>query len=180
MKRGVKFILRLFFFLYNNHMDSSQFKAKLSQIKTNTSVNKEVSFDNIKVTLQPLNSSDEIALAESVKDSEGISYLLKVKKETLARSICKVDGEDLGDSLKEGEIDVDKVLWVKKNLLDILPQTAVDEFFNAYLVLQLEIEEKVKKSVKFDNSDAINKFIEAEVTKKAMETVQKVVDTAKE
>lgn len=157
-------------------MDALKLKEKLTLIKTSTSASKEVSFDNIKVTLQPLNSSDEINLAESVKDSEGVSYLLKVKRETLSKSICKVDGEVLEATMKDGDIEVEKNLWIKKNLLDLLPQTAIDEFFNAYLVLQLEIEEKVKKSVKFDNSDAINKFIEAEVAKKAIETVQKVVD----
>lgn len=161
-------------------MDLTKLKEKLSQIKTNTSVTKEVSFDNIKVTLQPLNSSDEISLADSVKDSEGISYLLKVKKETLSKSICMIDGEDIGLTMKDGEIEVDKNIWLKKNLLDTLPQTAIDEFFNAYLVLQLEIEEKVKKCVKFDNHDAINRFIEAEVTKKAMDTVQKVIDNTVE
>ena len=158
-------------------MDANKLREKLFQIKTNTSVTKEVSFDSIKVSLQPLNSSDEIELAESVKDSEGISYLLKVKKETLSRSIFKVDGEELGSSMKDGDIEVDKVLWIKKNLLEILPQTAIDEFFNAYLVLQMEIENKVKKSIKFENSDAINKFIEAEIAKKAMETVSKAIDT---
>jgi len=159
-------------------MDITKLKEKLSQIKTNTSVTKEVSFDNIKVTLQPLNSSDEIFLADALKNSEGIAYFLTVKKETLSKSIFQIDGEALGVTMKDGEIEIDKSLWLKKNLLDKLPQTAIDEFFNAYLVLQLEVEDKVKKYVKLENSDAINKFIEAETAKKAAETVQKVVDSA--
>lgn len=130
----------------------------------------------IKVTLAPLHSSEEMKMNLAVSELNGLSYLLQVKQETLSYAIKKIDDEALPDIVE----NVAKPLYVKEKFLSELSQYAVDTLFNAYLVLGLEVQDKIKKEVKFDNADYINRYLEADKpVEPVQETVEKVADDVK-
>lgn len=181
MKTGEKFksFSPFLFTIIDVNMDALKLKEKFNKVKVDITPFKEVDFHGMKIKLSPLDGDQEISLVEATKNFDNLAYLLNVKKETLARAIVAIDEESLGETIKDGEVEVDKVLWLKKNFISRYAQAEIDALFNAYLVLQLEMDEKVKNGIKFTNSDLINKFLEEEAVKKSVETIKKVVeDTA--
>lgn len=157
-------------------MDLKKLSKKLSELQASTIHVKEVEVAGMKIKLRPLQSIEEIQLHKAVSEHEGIEYLLRLKQETLSYAICAIDGEELGDEMVEDGETTLKPLYLKKNLLSKLPQQATDLLFNAYLVLGVEMEEKAKAEIKFDNADLINKYLEQENAKKVAETVDKLMN----
>lgn len=139
-----------------------------------TSLEKEVMVGDIKVTLAPLHSSEEMKMNLAVSELNGLSYLLQVKQETLSYAIKKIDDEVLPDVIE----NTDKPLYVKEKFLAELSQYAVDTLFNAYLVLGLEVQDKLKKEIKFDNADYINRYVEGQATEEKATAEKSTPDAA--
>jgi hypothetical protein len=157
-------------------MDIKKLSKKFADLHASTVQTKEVDVHGMKIKLRPLQSIEEIQLHKSVSDLQGIEYLLRLKQETLGFSISSIDNEDLEDEIEDDNGSMPKSLYLKKNFLSKLPQQATDILFNAYLVLGIEMEEKSKSQIKFDNADLINKYLEEENAKKVGETVDKILE----
>jgi len=157
-------------------MDIKKLSKKFADLHASTIQTKEVEVHGMKIKLRPLQSIEEIQLHKSVSDLQGIEYLLRLKQETLGFSISSIDNEDLEDEIEDDNGSMPKSLYLKKNFLSKLPQQATDILFNAYLVLGIEMEEKSKSQIKFDNADLINKYLEEENAKKVGETVDKILE----
>jgi hypothetical protein len=162
-------------------MDSSKFVKKLEKIVSASNKTKDIAVGDIKLTIRLMTSYEELLVQDAISQFDGLTYLLKTKHETLSYSICKIDGEELPEEIEvEGGIKVQKGMFLKNRFLSSLPQTGVDSIFQAYLVLQLESQEDIKKSVIFENSDLIEKYMEDQNLKKAQDTLDKMVDQAQE
>jgi hypothetical protein len=157
-------------------MDIKKLSKKFAELHASTIQTKEVEVHGMKVKLRPLQSIEEIQLHKLVSDLSGIEYLLRLKQETLGFSISSIDGEELEEEITDDNGSMPKSLYLKKNFLSKLPQQATDILFNAYLVLGIEMEEKSKSQIKFDNADLINKYLEEENVKKVSETVDKIIE----
>lgn len=158
-------------------MDSTKFLKKLEKIVSNSNKTKEVSVGDVKLTIRLMTSYEELLVQDAIAQFDGLTYLLKTKQETLAHVISRIDGEDIPDEVEvEGGVKVQKGVFLKNRFLSSLPQTGVDSIFQAYLVLQLESQDDIKKSVKFENSELIDKYMEEQNLKKAQDTLDKMVD----
>jgi hypothetical protein len=158
-------------------MDIKKLSKKFAELHASTIQTKEVEVHGMKVKLRPLQSIEEIQLHKLVSDLSGIEYLLRLKQETLGFSISSIDDEELEEEITDDSgSSMPKSLYLKKNFLSKLPQQATDILFNAYLVLGIEMEEKSKSQIKFDNADLINKYLEEENVKKVSETVDKIIE----
>lgn len=158
-------------------MDIKKLTQKLDQLQTEITNTKEVTVGSMKFTLRPLDSMEEQALQDATQPFEGIQYLMVTKRETLARAIYKINDETLPEEIpgaNEGDPTMDRIAFLKKKVIQPWPQTTVDLVYSAYLVLQLELQEKANGMVKFTNADLIQKFMAEQQTDKVAETVDKV------
>lgn len=158
-------------------MDIKKLTAKLDKLQTEITLTKEVDVASMKFTLRPMDSMEEQKLQDLTQPFEGIQYLMVTKRETLARSIFMIDGEILPEEFpgeKEGDPTIERAAFLKTKIIQPLPQMAVDLIYSAYLVLQLELQEKSNTSVKFTNAELIAKFMADNQADKVAATVDKV------
>jgi len=161
-------------------MESDKLFKKLEKIVASATRTKEIIVDDVKLTIRLLTSVEELLVQDAVSSLDGLAFLLRTKNETLAYCISKIDDDFIPD---EVEIDgfgvkVQRNIFLKNKFLSALPQTSIDSIFQAYLVLQLESQDEMKKNVKFENSDMIEKYLEDQNLKKAQDTLDKMVDQA--
>ena len=158
-------------------MDFSKLVKKLEKLQTSVTLEKEVMVGDLKFTLRPVTTVEELSLHESAneKQNEGINYLITIKQETLCYSIYKMDGEVIPDIVTVGTENLSKHVFLKSKIIEPMSQAAIDSLFNAYLVLNMELQTKIQETIKFDNSDYIKKYFEQEAMNVAEKTIDKAV-----
>jgi hypothetical protein len=160
-------------------MDSSKIFKKLEKIVVSATRTKDIVVGDIKLTIRLLTSSEELSVQDAISQLDGLTYLLRTKNETLSYAIQKIDDEEIPQEVEiDGGVKVQKQVFLKNRFLSSLPQTSVDSIFQGYLVLQLESQDAMKKNVKFENAEMIEKYLEDQNLKKAQDTLDKMVDEA--
>jgi hypothetical protein len=158
-------------------MDSNKILKKLEKIVSSATKTKDVTVDDIKLTIRLLTSAEEVLVQDAISSLDGLMFLLRTKNETLSYAIKKIDGEDLPDEIEiENGVRIQRNIFLKNRFLSSLPQPSLDSIFQAYLVLQLESQEETKKNIKFENSEMIDKYMEEQNLKKVQDTVEKMVE----
>ena len=162
-------------------MDSTKLLKKLEKIVSSATKTKDVTVDGIKLTIRLLTSAEELLVQDTISSLDGLMFLLRTKTETLSYAIKRIDDEDLPDEVEmDGYgVRVQRNIFLKNRFLASLPQTSIDSIFQAYLVLQLESQDETKKSIKFENAEMIERYMEEQNLKKAQDTVEKMIDEAR-
>lgn len=161
-------------------MDLSKLAQKIEKLQTVVTLEKEVDVGDLKFTLRPLTTVEEIALHEMANErqDQGINYLTIIKQGSLGFAIHKIDGEVIPDvvEITPGKERLNKHLFIKKKIIEPMSQAAIDTLFNAYLILNIELQKKIQETIKFENSDYIKKYLDQEATAEVAKTVEKTVD----
>lgn len=128
-----------------------------SDIKKSFTISRTVDFDDydLHLVLEPLTTTEELKVLASCGDLEGAEYIEGLKKSSLAFSIKRINDVDLSPDEFEYTDDngskkkVSKFIMLSEQIGQ-WPASVRDVLFEAYNNLQLELEEKVKKSAKFE------------------------------
>lgn len=164
-------------------MDLTKLTKKLEKLQSLVTLEKDVQIGDMKFTLRPLTTVEEIALHETanVKQSDGINYLITLKQETLGYAIYKIDDEVIPDVVESGERgkeNMSKHVFIKTKIIQPMSQAGIDSLFNAYLVLNIELQTKVNENIKFSNADFIKKYLDQEAANAVEKTIDRVVEKA--
>lgn len=151
----------------------------LKSIKKEFSERKTVDFDkeDIHIEIEPLTSKEEVIVLESVKDVEDAEYLEALKRYTMACSIKKINDMDLDVDdveVEEGKTK-SKFLFMVDYLAD-WPSGLIDLLFDAFTNMQKNVEDKIKKSAKYERYNFAD-VVEDEETKN---TFKKLVENTTE
>jgi hypothetical protein len=141
-------------------------EAVLKAIKKSFTPRKMVDFESVglHVELEPLTTIEEMKIIESIKDIDGALYIDALKRHSLASSVRKITltENEATETLfeLEGEfIDYIDDTGKKKSksrflyMIDFLgqwPNPMMDVLFDAYTNMQQEIEDRIKKSAKYE------------------------------
>jgi len=155
-------------------MDISKLKQKLEKLHDDTLLTKEVVIGDLKFLLKPLTTSQEMEIHDAVSEMKGLNYLLKLKQETLARSVWKIDGEEIPALVEENGTKYTREIFLKR-FIATLAQGTIDTIFSAYLVLQAELSDKMAKVVTFENSEMIQKMIEEQNNAEVAKTIDTLI-----
>ena len=163
-------------------MDISKLIQKIDNINKQTFQDKKVTVADMDLYLRPLEGDEEIDLQQATKEAEGIEFMMRTKKETLATAIYKIDDQVLPDfiELEPGKPKISRQIFNKDFTMKKWNQTTIDSVYSAYLVLQLEVQDKAKKVIKFDNADLILKYIEEDQIKRVQDSVDSLVQNQEE
>lgn len=110
---------------------------------------------NMEVTLNILNSREEIEAHVYASGFDKYSYLFSLKVATLSYAIVAIDGERLPARCPTGQTDpitgedllTERHIFVR-NLLHTLPQHVIDTLFSMYSLLMEEVESDVTRTLR--------------------------------
>jgi len=132
-------------------------KGLFDTLKNSFSIQKEIKIDGIDLTilLEPLTTAEEIKAMEAIKDLDGNAFIDGLKKNTLAYAIKKINELEFKDSIIEFEDESGQPLSKSKYLfiheqIELWPSILRDRLFEAYNDMQLELEARVTKGIKFN------------------------------
>jgi len=148
--------------------DSKALTEKFKKVVDENQATKEVEAFGMKLELRLLDSDEDMAVFDGLEGLEGANYLMAMKKDVIARSIYKVDGQEIPEDVElEGGKKMQRRLYLKETLLKKMPQMTLDKIHAAYIVMNVEFKNKIDGQIKFDNEDLINKFLEDEQAERA-------------
>jgi len=112
--------------------------------------------DSLEVELAPISSEEETeAHAFALQHEQGLAYIYSVKRETVARSIIKINGKELPEYIEEdnGET-LQRYAWLKKNIISGWNQMLIDKIWLGYsnLLNRLEVKINGETLVEKENS----------------------------
>ena len=155
--------------------DSKKLAEKLKEMSTLNQATKDVEAFGLKLTLKLLSSEDDMEVFDGLTGIEGVNYFVTLKREVVARAIFKINDEELPDEIEGADgVKMQRRLYIKQTILKNCPQLTLDQLHAAYLVMNIEFKTKLDGSIKYDNADLINKFLDEET---AAQVTSKVVDT---
>lgn len=110
---------------------------------------------NIEFLLESLTSEEELKILEACANLEGGAFIVQLKRSTLAYAIKRINDMDFTAPIIEYEDENGKKIKETKykclsKQIDAMSTALRDLLFEAFNNIQLEVEAKVNKSVKFD------------------------------
>lgn len=132
------------------------FAEVLAVIRTSFKPRKTVDLDDLHIEIEPLTTVEEVKVLEAIKTLESQEYIESLKRTTLAYAIKKINDISLDSDLvttsnsETGKEETkDKYLF----MLDFLskwPSAIIDVLFDSLANIQIEVDSKIRKGMKFD------------------------------
>lgn len=150
----------------------------LKTIKETYTPPKTVEFPEAKLvfSIETLTPKEEIKVMGACQELDGMAYMEGIKRHSLACAIKKInefdlDTENVEYTLDNGEKKIKSKYLYMLDFLSDCPQIIVDSLSDAFTSMQIEVEAKIKKDMKFE---AQNLSKEPE---KEPETMEKILET---
>lgn len=135
----------------------TSFDDILKSVNKAFKLRKPVDFEEygLHITLEILDTIEEIKVLESIKGFESGEYVEGLKRHTLAFAIKALNDISLdGDSVEYGEagkkVSKSKFIFLRE-YIGKWPSSLVDAVFGAYSNMQLEVEKRLSGGMKFQN-----------------------------
>jgi hypothetical protein len=111
--------------------------------------------EDLEVSLRLLSSEEETDVHDfSAKYEQGIAYLYSIKRETVARAIVELNGNKIPETLeddKQGKVQ--KHIWLRENIIKGWSQVLIDEIWQQYAKLLINMEAKINASIKEEGKE---------------------------
>jgi len=110
---------------------------------------------DLHVDIESLNTIEEVKVLEAIKDLNGAEYLEAIKRHTLAYAIKKVDDIDLDVEIlavpgEDGKVTTMSKYLYMRDYLGTWPSSVIDVLFDVYSNIQIEVDAKIRNSMKFE------------------------------
>ena len=141
------------------------------EIKEKFSPRKEIDFEKegFHFEVEPLTSTEDLIIMESIQEMEGGRYLEGLKRHTLACAIKKINDHEIKDEIEYvGENNEKKVksrFLFMVNYTSQWPTTLIDALFDAYSNMLTGLKNALKSSIKFERV-ALSEEIEEDLPEK--------------
>jgi len=134
------------------------FNSILKAVNKTFKPRKTVNFEGLDIDIEILEGSEEMKVVESIKDFEGAEYVESMKRHTLAFAIKRVNDLNLDQDIipfeEDGKLVKKSKYLFMRDFLAKWPTALVDLIFDAYTNMQLEVETKLRDTMKFDRFKA--------------------------
>ena len=136
--------------------------SALQNLNEMFTIKRTVTLETINMTLElkTLTALDEVKVLESCKDFEGSQYVQMLKRNSLAYSIQGVNGVPLDDEIQVSENEKLSKFMFLCGYLDTWPSAIRDLLFEVFTDMNVEVENKVKESMKFERYSVDNPSFE--------------------
>jgi hypothetical protein len=132
------------------------FNDLFKSIKSSFTIQKVIDIEdfNLHFILEPLTSAEELKILEACSGLEGGTFIVQLKRSSLAYAIKKINDVDFRDDYIEYEDENGKLIKETKYIcltkqMDSMPIALRDSLFEAFSNMQTEVEVMVDKKVKF-------------------------------
>ena len=143
-------------------------------IKKNFSPRKFIDFkeESLHFEIEPLTSTEEMVVLESIKDVEGAQYIEALKRHTLACALKNINGTEIDNDVKymdeEGEEKIKSHFLFMKDYISQFPSTLVEVLFEGYTHMVKILQKKIQDDVKYEKVE-ISEEIKEEIKEKFQE-----------
>ena len=150
----------------------------LKSIKETYAPPKTIEFPEAKIifVLETLNPKEEILVMEACQDLDGMAYMEGIKRNSLACAIKKINEIDLDTAnveytLENGEKKIKTKYLFMLDFLADCPQIMVDSLSDVFTSMQIEVEGRIKKDMKFEG------MLLSKEPEKEPEVVEKIMES---